>query len=151
MKHTVIAALLMAATVGSADAYAQATKPQARTPASKSAAVPAAQKPAKPAYRRKLPASLMKEAKITESAAADLAKAAEPGATITEMALEKEAGKLIYSYDLKTAGKTGVDEVHIDAMTGAVIGTTHESPKQEKAEKSKAKKPATTPAKTKKP
>lgn len=144
MKHGMIAAALLACAVGSVNA--QATKAPAKAPAASAAA-----KPAKPKYKRKLPASLMKEAKITESAAADLAKGAVPNATITEMALEKEAGKLIYSYDLKTAGKTGVDEVHIDALTGTVIGTTHESPKQEKAESAKDKKPASTPAKTKKP
>ena len=48
--------------------------------------------------------------------------------------LEKEKGKLIYSYDIKTAGKSGIDEVNIDAMTGKIIAFEHESPAAEKKE-----------------
>jgi uncharacterized membrane protein YkoI len=101
-----------------------------------------ATKPEKPKYHRSLPKSLVKEATVTESAAAAAAKAAVPGATIDKVELEKEGGKLIYSYDLKTAGKSGVDEVHVDAMTGAVISNVHETPAQEKAEKNAEKKEA---------
>jgi hypothetical protein len=120
--------LACVATLVSTVAFAQAPK--------------SAVKSAKPKYHRTLPASLMKEAKVTESVAADAAKAAVPGATISSVELEKEIGTLLYSYDLKTAGKTGVDEVHVDAMTGAVISNAHETPAQEKAEKSAEKKEA---------
>jgi uncharacterized membrane protein YkoI len=131
-RQSVVFALV--ATLVSTAALAQAPK--------------AATKPAKPKYHRTLPASLMKEARVTESVAADAAKAAVPGSTIDKVVLEKEDGKLIYSYDLKTAGKTGVDEVHVDAVTGAVISNVHETPAQEKAEKKAEKKEA---SKTRKP
>ena len=55
------------------------------------------------------------------------------------MELEKEDGQFIYSYDLKTAGKPGIDEVHVDAMTGAVVSNAHETPAEEKAEAKKEK------------
>jgi hypothetical protein len=58
------------------------------------------------------------------------------------MELEKEDGKLLYSYDIKVAGKTGVEEVHVDAMTGALLSNEHESPADEKAEKAKEAKSA---------
>jgi len=92
---------------------------------------------AKPKYRRDLPAKLVKEAKVTESAAAEAALAAVPGGKIQGVELEKEDGKFIYSYDIKAAGKTGIEEVHVDAMTGAVISNVHETPADEKAEKAK--------------
>jgi peptidase YpeB-like protein len=111
-----------------------------------------AQAPAKPKYSRDMPAKLVKEAKITESAAAEAALKAVPGGTIEKMELEKEDGKFIYSYDIKKPGKSGVEEVHVDAMTGAVISNVHEAPSDEKAKAGKDKendKPAA--AKPKKP
>ena len=67
--------------------------------------------------------------------------------------LESEKGKLLYSYDIKVPGKSGVEEVQVDALTGAVIAHEHETPKAEAAEKKAEKKPAakTAPAATKKP
>ena len=148
-------ALTVAATTASAQASKSATTPPAKAQTTKP-------KAAKPKYHRTLPAALMKEAKVTESVAADAAMKAVPGATIEKVVLEKEAGKLIYSYDLKTTGKSGVDEVNVDAMTGAVVSNVHETAADEKAEKSKeakekkadtpkTKKPPVTPAPAKKP
>ena len=118
--------LACAAMLVSTVAFAQAPKSAAKS--------------AKPKYHRDLPKALVKEATVKEDAAAEAAKAAVPGATISSVELEKENGKLIYSYDLKTAGKTGIDEVHVDAMTGAVISNAHETPADEKAEKKAEKK-----------
>ncbi|HEY9227221.1 MAG TPA: PepSY domain-containing protein [Gemmatimonadaceae bacterium] len=88
-------------------------------------------------YHRDLPAKLVTEAKITEPAAAAIALKAVPNGTIDKMELEKEDGKFIYSYDIKVAGKSGVQEVHVDAMTGALVSNIHETPADEKAEKAK--------------
>ena len=60
--------------------------------------------------------------------------------------LERENGKLLYSYDITTKGKTGVDEVQVDAITGAVLSNKHETPAMEKAE-AKADAKATSVAK----
>jgi hypothetical protein len=63
--------------------------------------------------------------------------------------LEREKGKLIYSYDIKVTRKSGIEEVSVDAMTGKVLSVEHETPAQErkeaaqdaKAARAKAKKP----------
>src|SRR5262249_42259084 len=69
-------------------------------------------------YKKDIPDSLAKRAKVTESAAAEMAQKRVPKGKIEGVELEMEKGKLIYSYDLKTEGKSGADEVHVDAMTG---------------------------------
>ena len=79
-------------------------------------------------------AQLEKEARITMVQARALATKTVPGAQIQAGEIEREGGKLIYSFDMKTQGKTGIDEVNIDAMTGTVIGNQHETPKDERAE-----------------
>jgi hypothetical protein len=85
-------------------------------------------------YKKELPDSLTKVAKISESVAAIAAQARVPKGKIEVVELERENGKLLYSYDIKTAGKSGIDEVHVDAMTGKVVGFVHESPSTEKKE-----------------
>ena len=69
-----------------------------------------------------------------------------PNGTVKSEELEREKGKLIYSYDISVAGKTGVDEVNVNAIDGSVVGkVTHESPKTEKKEaKQEAKEKKTT-------
>ena len=106
----------------------------AQAPKSAAANKPHKQADAKPKYKRAMPAALVKEAKVTEPQAAEIALKAVAGSKIEKMELEKEAGQFFYSYDLKTAGKSGVDEVHVDAMTGAIVSTVHETPAEEKAE-----------------
>ena len=41
--------------------------------------------------------------------------------------LEAEHGCLIWTFDLRIAGKSGVQEVHIDAGNGNVLSVTHEN------------------------
>jgi uncharacterized membrane protein YkoI len=94
---------------------------------------------------------LLKKAKVTADAAIATAQAKLPKAKLKSAEIEEENGKLIYSFDFETAGKTGIDEVNIDAITGKQVGTVeHESPASEKKEaaedsakaaKTKAKKP----------
>jgi len=48
--------------------------------------------------------------------------------------LEREHGKLIYSYDITVPGKTGIDEVNVNAIDGTVVAKQHETPKSEKKE-----------------
>jgi peptidase YpeB-like protein len=90
---------------------------------------------------------LFMKAKIKVDSAIVIAKAKLPKATLDAGEIEEEGGKLIYSFDFKTAGKTGIDEVNIDAMTGKLVGKiNHESPadeaKEAKADKDKAAKAA---------
>jgi uncharacterized membrane protein YkoI len=79
-------------------------------------------------------AQLKAEAKVTEKAARATALAQVPGGKVSKHELERENGKLLYSYDIATKGKTGIDEVQIDAITGTVLSNKHETPAMEKAE-----------------
>jgi len=48
------------------------------------------------------------------------------GASVVKGGLEVEDGCLIYDYDVKVAGKSGIEEITIDAGTGKVLKTQHE-------------------------
>ncbi|MHB1310937.1 MAG: PepSY domain-containing protein [Gemmatimonadaceae bacterium] len=90
-------------------------------------------------------AALRATAKVSEESARAIALKAVPGATVKEGELEKENGKLIWSFDLKVAGKKGVEEVQVDAITGKVVSREHESDAVEKKEardETQAAKPA---------
>ena len=78
---------------------------------------------------------LLAKAKVTPDAAATAAQPRVPRARLTAAEIEEENGKLIYSFDFKTKGKSGIDEVTVDATTGAVLTVEHESPKDEAGEK----------------
>ena len=79
-------------------------------------------------------AELQKEAKMTMADARAMALKTVPGATIQAGEIEREGGKLIYSFDMKVPGKSGIDEVNIDAMTSQLVSHQHETPKAERAE-----------------
>lgn len=82
-------------------------------------------------------AALQKEAKITEAAARATALKEVPTGTVKKFELERENGKLIYSYDISVPGKTGIEEVAVNAIDGTVVAHEHETPKAEKAEAAK--------------
>lgn len=77
--------------------------------------------------------------KLTLDSALAIAKAQVPHGTVKSHELEREHGRLIYSFDFVVAGKSGIDEVNVDAMTGAVVATEHEAPKAERQEQMKEK------------
>lgn len=90
---------------------------------------------------------LLKEAKVQPAEAQKAALGHVPNATVTKAEIENEGKKLIYSYDLTVPGKPGITEVHVDANTGKVLSTKHETPKTETAAKPATAAPATTPTK----
>jgi uncharacterized membrane protein YkoI len=92
--------------------------------------------------RSDVPADLAKQAKITLEAARATALAKVPHGEVRSEELEKEHGKLIYSFDVAVPGKSGIQEVNVDAITGKVIGVHHESAKDEKKEAAKEHKPS---------
>jgi uncharacterized membrane protein YkoI len=67
-------------------------------------------------------------AKVSDDSARAVTVAAVPGGKIVAAELEEEGGVLLYSYDVKVAGRDGVEEVHVDAGTGQVIKVEHENP-----------------------
>lgn len=58
-------------------------------------------------------------------------------AVVQESELEVEDGCVVYSYDIRVAGEKGVREVLIDAGSGKVLKTEHESEDREKKEKAR--------------
>ena len=79
---------------------------------------------------------LLAQARVTPDSARAIARRAVPGATIQSSELENEDHKLIYSFDMKIPGRSGIEEVNIDALTGAVVGREHEDARSEAIEES---------------
>jgi hypothetical protein len=78
---------------------------------------------------------LAKQAKITQEHAQEIALKRAPG-TIESVELEKEHGKLVYSFDIRNSRGT-ITEVQVSAVTGRVVRVEHENKKKEAAEKKK--------------
>jgi uncharacterized membrane protein YkoI len=89
-----------------------------------------------PAGHKETQAELQKEAKISMTDARALAMRTVTNGTIQAGEIEREGGKLIYSFDMKVPHKSGIDEVNIDAMTGKLVSHQHETPKDERKEAS---------------
>jgi uncharacterized membrane protein YkoI len=104
-----------------------------------SAQTPAPAKSVAKAHRD-TPASLRKEAKISEKTARATALKEVPNGKVTSYEIERENGNLIWSYDIKVAGKSGIEEITVNAITGAVVTHEHETPKAEKKEAAAEKK-----------
>jgi hypothetical protein len=85
-------------------------------------------------------AKLQAQAKITRAEAEKIALAKAPGGTIKEGEIEKEKGKLIWSFDITTPGTKDITEVNVDAMTGEVVAVDTETPGAEAKEKMAEKK-----------
>ena len=84
-------------------------------------------------------AKLQAEAKVSKEQAEKTALAKVPGGTIKEGELEKEHGKLIWSFDISTPNSTDIKEVQVDAITGEVVSMKTESAAAEAKEKKKEK------------
>ena len=79
-------------------------------------------------------AALQKEAKISEATARATALAQVPNGVFKSSELERENGKLIYSFDITVPGKAGIEEINVNAMDGSVVNHEHENAKAEKKE-----------------
>jgi uncharacterized membrane protein YkoI len=77
-------------------------------------------------------ARLMAEAKVSQTDAQATALAQVPNGTVKESELEKEHGKLIWSFDIATPGTKEITEVNVDAINGAVVSKEIENEKDEK-------------------
>ncbi len=83
---------------------------------------------------KKPSAKLAKQAKITMAQARETAQNAVAGGKIEEAELEKEHGKLVYSFDIRNEKGT-ITEVQVDALNGAIVSTEEESKADEAKEK----------------
>jgi len=79
------------------------------------------------------PAELQKEARISMEQARVTALKRVPHGKIESGELEREHGKLIYSFDVRNS--RGITEVNVDAKNGKVISAKRESKSAEAAEK----------------
>ena len=81
---------------------------------------------------------LQRQARITIDQARETALKRAPG-TVEDGELEREHGRLVYSFDIRNAKGT-IDEVQVSAINGKVVRVEHESKAQEAAEKRKESK-----------
>jgi hypothetical protein len=81
-------------------------------------------------------AALLKEAKISEAKAREIALKQAPG-TVKSSELEKEKGTLVWSFDITNAKGGGITEVLVSAIDGHIVETKAETAKDEAAEKAK--------------
>ena len=79
-------------------------------------------------------AKLMAEAKVSRADAEKTALAKAPNGTIKEGELEKENGKLVWSFDITTPDTKDITEVNVDAITGEVVSVEKEAPENEAKE-----------------
>jgi len=79
-------------------------------------------------------ADLQKETKISMEKARGIALTKVKGGKIESGELEREHGKLIYSFDIKTS-RSGVTEVNVDAITGKIVNVQKENAAKEVLEK----------------
>ena len=84
-------------------------------------------------YAAESQADMQKDAKITMKEAKKIALKQVHHGTIESAELEREHGKLIYSFDIKNP--KGITEVNVDAINGKVVAMQQESPAKEAAEK----------------
>jgi uncharacterized membrane protein YkoI len=77
-------------------------------------------------------AKLMAEASVSKDDAQKTALATVPSGTVKEAELEKEHGKLVWSFDIITPDSKDITEVQVDARTGVVVGTEKETAGKDK-------------------
>jgi predicted small secreted protein len=83
---------------------------------------------------------LMKEATISKSQAEKTVLGKVPNGVIKGEEIEREHGKLIWSFDIATSGTKNITEVQVDAKTGKIVSTQVETPKDQAKEAAADKK-----------
>lgn len=79
-------------------------------------------------------AQLLKEASVSKSQAEKTAFAKVPQGTIKSGELEKENGRLVWSFDIARPGAKDITEVQVDAKSGKIVAVKNENPAQQAAE-----------------
>ena len=78
--------------------------------------------------------ALLAEAKVTEAQAQATALAKVPHGVVKSSELEREHGRLIWSFDVTQPSAKGVTEIQVDAKTGKIVSVTKETFAQEAKE-----------------
>jgi uncharacterized membrane protein YkoI len=71
------------------------------------------------------------KAKISRAAAERTALAQVPHGKVQSAELEREHGRLIWSFDIALADSRDIKEVQVDANSGAVVAVETETPEQQ--------------------
>jgi uncharacterized membrane protein YkoI len=85
-------------------------------------------------------AELMKEATVSKSQAEKAALEKVPHGVIKSEEIEREHGKLIWSFDIGTSSTKSITEVQVDAKTGKIVSIQVETPKDQAKEAAADKK-----------
>jgi hypothetical protein len=71
---------------------------------------------------------------VSESAARAIALAQVKGGIVQSTELEREAGKLVWSFDIERPGSKNVTEILVDANTGRIVSKKQETPAEQAKE-----------------
>jgi len=80
-------------------------------------------------------AELEAKAKISKADAEQIALAKVPNGSVKEGEIEKEKGKLIWSFDITTPDSKDITEVNVNAITGHLVSMEWETPEDQANEK----------------
>ncbi len=70
---------------------------------------------------------LTRTARVTLKKAENVAQRSVKGGKLVSAEIEREKGRVIYSLEYRQKGKTGHEEVNVDARTGALVDVEHEN------------------------
>ncbi|MGH7603692.1 MAG: PepSY domain-containing protein [Gemmatimonadaceae bacterium] len=132
-------AFAAATSVAGAQATTASAKSAVKTPVAKTSTT-ATVKHRRTVKKAESQATLQKEAKVSKETARETALKEVPNGTVKSSELERENGKLIYSFAISAPGKTGIEEVNVNAIDGSVVNREHESAATEKKEAAKESK-----------
>jgi hypothetical protein len=85
-------------------------------------------------------AELMKEAKIPKGQAEKIAIHKVPHGVIKSGEIERERGRLIWSFDISSVHSSNITEVQVDAISGKIVSTQVETVKDQAKEAAADKK-----------
>jgi len=122
MRSTSLSALVLAAALIPAAAAAQQTPARKAVPTTGAAA---------PVPIRETERGLAAQARISADSARALALAAVPNGRIAAAEIEREHNRIIYSFELRVPGRSGIAEVNVDAVSGEVLPVEHENDEPE--------------------
>ncbi len=83
---------------------------------------------------------LSKEAKINRKQAEHIALSKVPNGRVASAELEREHGKLIWSFDIAQNGTRDIKEIQVDAKSGKIVSAQTETPKDQAVEAARDKK-----------
>ncbi|HMA44241.1 MAG TPA: PepSY domain-containing protein [Gemmatimonadales bacterium] len=78
-------------------------------------------------YKRTVPDSLLSQAKVSEDSARALALTRVPNGMVQALVLERQRGKLVWSFAIRDPAKSGNTEVVVNAMDGSILKPSQKS------------------------